>query len=156
MQAEEYNRRGTNRCNLQYWVVSCVPWCYSTSLCSGKELVDYINQYLLTIRERKVVPNVKPGYMKDLLPDSAPEEPEDWDTVFNDVEKIIMPGVRSHFYSLPHLKFEARQWGFSAVSCRWFTGRALTCMLTTLVWLRGPPCLGKCFLMLFAVSDLPG
>ncbi|XP_003969894.2 histidine decarboxylase [Takifugu rubripes] len=68
MQAEEYNRR-------------------------GKELVDYITQYLLTIRERNVVPDVKPGYMKGLLPDTAPAEPEDWDTVFSDVERIIMPGV---------------------------------------------------------------
>ena len=55
--------------------------------------MDYITQYLLTIRERKVYPDVKPGYMKGLLPDTAPTEPEDWDTVFKDVEKIIMPGV---------------------------------------------------------------
>ncbi|XP_071015216.1 histidine decarboxylase-like [Oncorhynchus clarkii lewisi] len=70
MQAEEYNRR-------------------------GKEMVDYITRYLTTIRERKVTPGpeVKPGYMRELLPDSAPTDPEDWDCIFRDIEKVIMPGV---------------------------------------------------------------
>uniref|UniRef100_A0A674AD97 Histidine decarboxylase n=1 Tax=Salmo trutta TaxID=8032 RepID=A0A674AD97_SALTR len=50
--------------------------------------------YLTTIRERKVTPGpeVKPGYMRELLPDSAPTDPEDWDCIFRDIEKVIMPG----------------------------------------------------------------
>uniref|UniRef100_A0A665V6F6 Histidine decarboxylase n=1 Tax=Echeneis naucrates TaxID=173247 RepID=A0A665V6F6_ECHNA len=76
MQAEEYNRR-------------------------GKELVDYITQYLASIRERRVIPDVKPGYMKDLLPDTAPTESDDWESIFNDIEKVIMPGV-VHWQS-PHM-----------------------------------------------------
>uniref|UniRef100_A0A672GNT9 Histidine decarboxylase n=1 Tax=Salarias fasciatus TaxID=181472 RepID=A0A672GNT9_SALFA len=72
MQAEEYNRR-------------------------GKELVDYISKYLGSIRERRVIPDVKPGYMKELLPDSAPVEPEDWENIFNDIERVIMPGVSSSY-----------------------------------------------------------
>uniref|UniRef100_A0AAZ3SIS7 Histidine decarboxylase n=1 Tax=Oncorhynchus tshawytscha TaxID=74940 RepID=A0AAZ3SIS7_ONCTS len=61
----------------------------------GKEMVDYITRYLTTIRERKVTPGpeVKPGYMRELLPDSAPTDPEDWDCIFRDIEKVIMPGV---------------------------------------------------------------
>lgn len=68
----------------------------STTFCywPGKELVDYITKYMLSIRERRVIPDVKPGYMKDLLPESAPTEPEEWETIFNDIEKVIMPGVR--------------------------------------------------------------
>ncbi|XP_075904608.1 histidine decarboxylase isoform X5 [Nelusetta ayraudi] len=76
MQAEEYNRR-------------------------GKELVDYITKYMLSIRERRVIPDVKPGYMKDLLPESAPTEPEEWEAIFNDIEKVIMPGA-VHWQS-PHM-----------------------------------------------------
>ncbi|XP_047437670.1 histidine decarboxylase [Mugil cephalus] len=76
MQTEEYNRR-------------------------GKELVDYITKYLGSIRERRVIPDVKPGYMKELLPDAAPTEPEDWENIFNDIEKVIMPGV-VHWQS-PHM-----------------------------------------------------
>ncbi|KAM4602597.1 histidine decarboxylase [Polymixia lowei] len=76
MQAEEYNRR-------------------------GKELVDYITEYLGSIRERRVIPDVKPGYMRELLPDSAPTEPEEWESIFEDIEKVIMPGV-VHWQS-PHM-----------------------------------------------------
>ncbi|KAJ3593100.1 hypothetical protein NHX12_005437 [Muraenolepis orangiensis] len=67
----------------------------------AKELVDYITEYLGSIRERKVIPAVKPGYMRELLPDCAPHEPEDWDTIFRDIERVIMPGV-VHWQS-PHM-----------------------------------------------------
>ncbi|KAM9816900.1 histidine decarboxylase [Neosynchiropus ocellatus] len=76
MQAEEYNRR-------------------------GKQMVDYITDYLVSIRERRVIPDVKPGYLTDLIPDSAPAEPEDWDNIFSDIEKVVMPGV-VHWQS-PHM-----------------------------------------------------
>nr|XP_019961318.1 PREDICTED: histidine decarboxylase-like [Paralichthys olivaceus] len=76
MQAQEYNRR-------------------------AKELVDYITQYLGSVRDRRVIPDVKPGYMQQLLPDTAPSEPEDWESIFNDIEKVIMPGV-VHWQS-PHM-----------------------------------------------------
>lgn len=56
-------------------------------------MVEYIADYLETIRERRVYPNVKPGYMRDLVPDSAPEYPEPWDNIFNDIERVVMPGV---------------------------------------------------------------
>uniref|UniRef100_A0A8C6YIB5 Histidine decarboxylase n=1 Tax=Naja naja TaxID=35670 RepID=A0A8C6YIB5_NAJNA len=59
----------------------------------GKEMVDYICQYLTNIRERRVYPDVQPGYMRDQLPDGAPLEPESWDNIFRDIENIIMPGV---------------------------------------------------------------
>lgn len=61
----------------------------------GKEMVDYICQYLSNVRERRVTPDVQPGYMRALLPDSAPVEPDSWDNIFGDIEKIIMPGVRT-------------------------------------------------------------
>jgi hypothetical protein len=60
---------------------------------TGKELVDYIADYLQTIRKRRVFPDVKPGYIRDLLPDEAPQTGQDWDTIFADVERVIMPGV---------------------------------------------------------------
>ena len=56
-------------------------------------MVDYIADYLESIRERRVFPDVKPGYMRELLNDTAPKEGEDWDTIFKDVERVIMPGV---------------------------------------------------------------
>jgi len=59
----------------------------------GKEMVDYIADYLQNIRERRVFPAVKPGYLRRLVPSAAPDEPEPWDTIFGDIERVIMPGV---------------------------------------------------------------
>ncbi|XP_053811119.1 histidine decarboxylase isoform X3 [Vidua chalybeata] len=67
----------------------------------GKEMVDYICQYLSNVRERRVTPDVQPGYMRAQLPDSAPMDPDSWDDIFGDIEKIIMPGV-VHWQS-PHM-----------------------------------------------------
>ncbi|XKL65837.1 hypothetical protein PGB90_009257 [Kerria lacca] len=64
----------------------------------GKEMVDYIADYLENIRDRRVYPNVKPGYMSQLIPHSAPLDAEPWDQVFGDVEKYIMPGI-THWQS---------------------------------------------------------
>lgn len=61
----------------------------------GKEMVDYICQYLSNVRERRVTPDVQPGYMRAHLPDAAPMDPDSWDSIFGDIEKIIMPGVRN-------------------------------------------------------------
>ena len=59
----------------------------------GKELIDFIADYLENIRSRRVFPDVKPGYMRHLVPDTAPEIGESWDDIFKDVERVIMPGV---------------------------------------------------------------
>ena len=56
-------------------------------------MVDYIADYLETIRDRRVFPDVKPGYMRELVNDTAPTDGEDWDCIFKDVERVIMPGV---------------------------------------------------------------
>lgn len=59
----------------------------------GKEMVDYIADYLENIRQRRVFPDVKPGYIRSLVPERAPELGEDWDAIFADVERVVMPGV---------------------------------------------------------------
>ncbi|XP_065403992.1 histidine decarboxylase isoform X4 [Macaca fascicularis] len=58
----------------------------------GREMVDYICQYLSTVRERRVTPDVQPGYLRAQLTESAPEDPDSWDSIFGDIERIIMPG----------------------------------------------------------------
>lgn len=59
----------------------------------GKEMVDYICDYLENIGSKRVTPNVEPGYLRELLPKEAPEEPEEWDEIMKDVDSKIMPGV---------------------------------------------------------------
>ena len=60
-------------------------------------MVDYIADYLENIRERRVFPEVKPGYMRPLIPAQAPNDGEPWNSILNDVERIIMPGVNDSF-----------------------------------------------------------
>ena len=60
---------------------------------AGKQMVDLIADYLETIRDRAVLPSVQPFYLKQLVPDEPPEEGEPFHQIFNDIEKIIMPGV---------------------------------------------------------------
>lgn len=59
----------------------------------GTEMVEYISNYMETLGERKVTPCVEPGYLRPLLPDEAPFEPESWEEIMGDVESKIMPGV---------------------------------------------------------------
>ena len=37
-------------------------------------MVDYIADYLENIRDRRVFPDVKPGYLREMLPDVAPNQ----------------------------------------------------------------------------------
>ncbi|XP_012942336.1 aromatic-L-amino-acid decarboxylase [Aplysia californica] len=66
----------------------------------GREMVDYIADYLENINQRRPFPEVSPGYLKHLIPDEAPSSGESWDSVKADIERVIMPGV-THWHS-PH------------------------------------------------------
>lgn len=56
-------------------------------------MVDYIADYLEGIERRPVYPDVEPGYLRPLIPTTAPQEPEAYEDIIKDIEKIIMPGV---------------------------------------------------------------
>lgn len=60
----------------------------------GREMVDYIAEYMESVGDRRVTPDVEPGYLRDLIPKKAPQEGEGWADIMSDVETKIMPGVR--------------------------------------------------------------
>lgn len=64
-------------------------------------MVDYVADYLSTIRSRRTLPDVQPGYLKNLIPDHAPIDGEKWDDIMADIERVIMPGI-THWQS-PHM-----------------------------------------------------
>ena len=66
----------------------------------GKQMIDLVADYLDTIESRPVLPSVKPGYLNDLIPKSAPETPDNWNDLIKDIERVIMPGI-THWNS-PH------------------------------------------------------
>lgn len=92
-------------------------------------MVDYIADYLTNIRSRRVFPSVSPGFLRHLLPSSAPEDGEPWENIFGDIEKCIMPGL-THWQSpymhayFPALNSPASLLGdmlADAVNCLGFT-----------------------------------
>lgn len=56
-------------------------------------IVDWIADYLETVDERPVLARVRPGDVRDALPESPPEEGEPFEAVMEDFEGVVMPGV---------------------------------------------------------------
>ncbi|KAG7196505.1 hypothetical protein KM043_018514 [Ampulex compressa] len=70
----------------------------------GKEMVEYICEYIRTLEGKRVTANVDPGYLRPLLPREAPAKPEPWEAIMRDVDGKIMSGVsvsRKLAYRLP-------------------------------------------------------
>jgi glutamate/tyrosine decarboxylase-like PLP-dependent enzyme len=70
----------------------------------GYRLIDYICNYLDTIRQRRVTPiNIEPGYLKSLIKPSAPEQGEPFSAIMHDFENHIMCGIthwqHPHFHA---------------------------------------------------------
>ncbi|XP_037088064.1 aromatic-L-amino-acid decarboxylase-like [Pollicipes pollicipes] len=65
---------------------------------AAHQLIDYVADYQETVRSRPVTPDVRPGYMRRLVPAAAPEQAESWPDVMADIERVIMPGM-SHWHS---------------------------------------------------------
>ncbi|MGH7226745.1 MAG: pyridoxal-dependent decarboxylase, partial [Gemmataceae bacterium] len=66
----------------------------------GHQLIDWIADYRMGIAERPVMAQTAPGEIKDQLPASPPQQPEDFAVVFRDLERILVPGL-SHWQH-PH------------------------------------------------------
>lgn len=99
----------------------------------GTEMIEYISNYMETLGERKVTPCVEPGYLRPLLPDEAPFEPEPWEDIMGDVESKIMPGVthwqhpRFHAYfpsgnSYPSILGDMLSDGIGCIGFSWVCG----------------------------------
>uniref|UniRef100_A0A915CQU9 Tyrosine decarboxylase n=1 Tax=Ditylenchus dipsaci TaxID=166011 RepID=A0A915CQU9_9BILA len=70
-------------------------------------MVDYIADYMNNIHNRRVVPSIEPGYLKELIPSSAPQNAEGFDKVMGDFESYIMPGVTHWQHPRFHAYFPA-------------------------------------------------
>lgn len=56
-------------------------------------IADWIADYLETVDERPVLARVRPGDVRDALPESPPEDGEPFEAVMEDFEGVVMPGV---------------------------------------------------------------
>ena len=59
----------------------------------GHRIVDWIADYFEHAEKYPVLSRVKPGGIRSALPASAPEQGEPFDRIFEDFERIVMPGI---------------------------------------------------------------
>ncbi|GAM91628.1 hypothetical protein ANO11243_096800 [Dothideomycetidae sp. 11243] len=71
---------------------------------AAETVVKDISQYYETIHDRPVLPSIQPGYLRELLPSSPPEQPESWSAIRSDIESKIMPGI-THWQSPNYMAF---------------------------------------------------
>ncbi|XP_037958572.1 aromatic-L-amino-acid decarboxylase isoform X2 [Teleopsis dalmanni] len=102
----------------------------------AKSMVDYIAEYLENIRDRRVLPTVEPGYLRPLIPDNAPQEPESWEDVMKDVERVIMPGV-THWHSPKFHAYFPTANSYPAIVADMLSG-AIACIGFS--WIASPAC----------------
>jgi aromatic-L-amino-acid decarboxylase len=114
----------------------------------GHDLIDWIADYLENIETYPVLPDIKPGDIKRLLPKVPPQHGEDMDAIINDLNKVIVPGLThwnhpkftAYFNSSssgPGILGELLAAAFNSNAMLWKTNPASTELeQVTLGWLR--------------------
>lgn len=104
---------------------------------NGHKMVDFIADYYKNIETFPVLSQVEPGYLQKLLPDCAPMQPESLQTVLQDVQTKILPGV-THWQSPDYFAYfpsnssvagflgEMLSAGINMVGFSWITSPAAT------------------------------
>ncbi|KAG4066550.1 hypothetical protein HA402_007186 [Bradysia odoriphaga] len=104
----------------------------NTKLCT-----EYICDLTKKISKKRVFPNVRPGYLRPLLPTDPPTEPEDFKEMLSDFDKLIIPGtchwLHPNFYayfpcgnSFPNILADMLSTSFGGVGFSWTSQPALT------------------------------
>ena len=103
----------------------------------GREVVDWIADYLERVEDLPVLSEVEPGWVREQLPAHPPEIGESFDAVLADVGRIIEPGIthwnspRFHAFfpannSGPSILGELLSAGFGVQGMLWATSPACT------------------------------
>ncbi|KAI5671019.1 hypothetical protein M9H77_11383 [Catharanthus roseus] len=103
----------------------------------GYKIIDFLADYYQNIETFPVQSQVKPGYLTSRLPDSAPYNPEPIETILQDLQKDIIPGL-THWQSPNYFALfpcslstagflgEALGTGFGIVGFNWISSPAAT------------------------------
>ncbi|KAM1213188.1 hypothetical protein PS2_004635 [Malus domestica] len=103
----------------------------------GHLVIDFIADYYKSIEKYPVLSQVQPGYLKKRLPDSAPYNPEPLETILQDVQDHIVPGI-THWQSPNYFAYfpssgsvagflgEMLSSGFNVVGFNWMSSPAAT------------------------------
>lgn len=115
----------------------------------GKQVIDWIADYLAGIESYPVMSQVKPGDIRSALPSRPPEHGEPFENVLSDLERILLPGV-THWQhpgffayfpsnaSGPAVLGDLLSSGLGVQGMLWVTSPACTELETVVVdWLAG-------------------
>ena len=101
----------------------------------GHMFVDFMAEYYKNIDKYPVRSQVEPGYLKKRLPESAPYSPESVETILQDVQEHIVPGI-THWQSPNYFAYfpatssvagivgEMLSSGFNVVGLDWISSPA--------------------------------
>jgi aromatic-L-amino-acid/L-tryptophan decarboxylase len=115
----------------------------------GRAVIDRIAAYLERPENYAVLPAIRPGALRSALPDAAPEEPEPFERILEDYDRLIVPatthwnhpGFFAYFAitgSGPGILGEALAAALNVNAMVWRSGPAQTELEeVTLGWLRG-------------------
>jgi aromatic-L-amino-acid decarboxylase len=103
----------------------------------GHQLIDWIADYRSRVADLPVMARTAPGDIKARLPAAPPQQPQDFEQVFQDLERIIVPGLthwqHPHFFgyfpsnaSLASVLGDYLSTGLGALGLAWQAGPALT------------------------------
>ncbi len=104
---------------------------------AGHALIDWIADHRERVPDLPVAAQVRPGEVRDALPTSAPDSPEDFAAVLADLDRIVVPGVTQTqhpgFYgwfpsnaSLASVLGDIASGGIGALGITWQSAPALT------------------------------
>lgn len=65
---------------------------------AGYRMIDWIADYWDRVGELPVLAQVKPGAVRSMLPETAPDRGESWDDIFADIDRVVLPGI-THWQS---------------------------------------------------------
>ncbi|RFU73227.1 nonaspanin tm9sf [Trichoderma arundinaceum] len=125
---------------------------------AAKAAIDEIANYYDNVSDHRVVSAVEPGYLRPLLPASAPLDPEPWESIQSDIQSKILPGI-THWQSPGFMAFfpcsssypaaiaEMYSNAFNGAHFNWICSPAVTELETVVMdWLAQALGLPECFL----------
>jgi aromatic-L-amino-acid decarboxylase len=59
----------------------------------GHKLIDWIADYRARVESRRVMAQTAPGEIKAKLPSAPPQQPEPFDAIADDIDRIVLPGI---------------------------------------------------------------
>jgi aromatic-L-amino-acid decarboxylase len=114
----------------------------------GHDLIDWIADYVGSVEQRPVGSTVAPGEVRSQLPEHPPTEPESFERVMADVERVVVPGLTQWQHpgffayfpsntSFPSILGELLSAGLGVQGMSWVTSPACTEVETLMLdWMQ--------------------